>query len=118
MAQVTLKGRELAQRIIERGNWENSPVTLNRIELQEVCSLICRHAVTHGRIQEIMCDGPELLVNSGWAVRRDAQIEARIVALAKSIGMTVVFGGDPRGYTVKLQGIGNNSWGNDGFGVN
>ena len=81
--------------------------------------LILRHAVTHGKLAVAECNGPEHLENpyywdnpkeyrrksDEWSEQRDkkeSQIEKRLFEIAKSIGVRLELGGDPRGYTVKL----------------
>lgn len=96
--------------------------------------LIIRHAVTHGHLAEQSCNGhpaqgsPSMDVatvnrlQEKWDARiakREAQIERRIAELCAEIGIAVHFGGDPRGYTVKVQlpNGASNTWGRDGWGV-
>jgi hypothetical protein len=53
--------------------------------------------------------------------KRQAQIEKRIAAICDQLGIRPDFGGDPRGYTVKvhLPTGASNTWGGreDGYGV-
>lgn len=98
--------------------------------------LLMRHAATHGRLEVESCNGhpaqgsptmPAAAINrlqDKWDARiekREAQIERRITEIAAELGLTVDFGGDPRGYTVKLH-LPNgayNTWGGkeSGYGV-
>lgn len=79
--------------------------------------LLLRHAKTHGRLAEMACNGspaqsnPNLPIEQvnkcqarwdAWIEKREAQIERRIKQLCDEIGLPVDFGGDPRGYTVKV----------------
>jgi hypothetical protein len=115
MGQVTKKGRELAEKL--------GPSIGISGEIVQTCSLICRHATTHNRLQVIHC-------NRGLSKaeeRKEEQIEARIKALVEELphvdGKPIVpkFGGDPRGFTVKLVMPDGryDTWGGaeDGFGV-
>lgn len=106
-------------------------------------TLILRHAKTHGRLAEMSCNGHPLQSvcppqgcdlkawndrvkraqekHDAWIEKREAQIERRISELASEIGCKANFGGDPRGYTVKLilPGGEYNTWGGkeEGYGV-
>lgn len=82
--------------------------------------LIMRHAATHGRLQEEKC-GRE------WSAadeRKEDLIERRILDLYYELfpeGKGILFGGDPRGFTVKIifpSGV-YNTWGGSesGYGV-
>jgi hypothetical protein len=86
----------------------------NRIE---EARLLLRHAKTHTRIQEMVCNGhpacssptlPQETISrlqerhEQWCEKREQQIERRIAQICKDVGVAVEFGGDPRGYTVKL----------------
>lgn len=78
--------------------------------------LLLRHARTHGNIAEAQCNGPGDYVNripypeagaiyarhEAWCEKREQQVEARICAICKPLGIVPDFQGDPRGYTVKL----------------
>ena len=116
---ITEKGRELA-RVIRK----NYPTAVPRFDdpgdFEHTCSLICRHAVTLSRIGEIWCS----VEMSERAVKRlerkESQLENRVKALVERIGCGVKFNGDPRGFAVKLTGLGTYStWGGleDGWGV-
>ncbi len=71
-------------------------------------------AKRHARLQETAC-------NRQVAENHDARCEAAIAALCETIGCTVQFSGDPRGYTVKLHLPSGryNTWGGfeSGYGV-
>ncbi len=112
-------------------------------QVTEVARLICRHAKTHGRLSEETCNGHPMQsqcppqgcdmvaynarvnkLQDRWDARiekREAQIERRISELAQTVGLRADFGGDPRGYTVKLHlptGAANTLGGReDGYGV-
>ncbi len=97
--------------------------------------LLLRHAKTHGNIAEAECNGPgdwvhrldgkaasaEYERHQAWCDKRTEQIERRITEICQSIGVRPNFGGDPRGYTVKLHlptGAYNTMGGaEDGYGV-
>ncbi len=112
-------------------------------QVTNAARLLLRHAKTHGRIAEMECNGhpiqsqsppqsyaPEAwnaLVNKrqaafdAWCEMRTQQLERRITEICQSIGVRPNFGGDPRGYTVKLHlptGV-YNTWGGaeEGYGV-
>jgi len=98
--------------------------------------LLMRHAATHGRLAEESCNGyptqgspsmPIECINklqNAWDARiskKKKQIEARMSAIAAELGLGIDFGGDPRGYTVKvfLPSKRYNTWGGEesGWGV-
>ena len=109
----------------------------------EAARLILRHAKTHGRIAEAQCNGHPLQsvsppngcdmqawnarvnkaqdAHDAYCEKREKQIERRIAELAEQIGVKAYFGGDPRGYTVKLHlpSGAYNTWGGaeSGYGV-
>jgi hypothetical protein len=70
-----------------------------------LCSRICRLAATYARLQEAACNR-ELSVQEQ---KQEADIEQRIRRLCASLpcvnGQSIIpiFGGDPRGATVKLR---------------
>lgn len=115
MTKITKRGKELRRALGMR-----SPVFS---ELERICSLIARHATTHTRLQELSCNR-ELTPNE---IRRETLLEKRITNLVKELSNAtgksyfVKFGGDPRGYTVKLHTPDGkyNTWGgvDEGFGV-
>lgn len=98
-------------------------------------ALLIRHATTHGHLAEAECNGPGDWVHSipypraGEIIdahqkrieKRQAQLEARMAAICAELGLRADFGGDPRGYTVKvhLPTGASNTWGGreDGYGV-
>lgn len=79
-------------------------------EVRELLTLARRH----GKLQERACNEPV-------PENHDAACEARITSVCERIGCKVKFGGDPRGYTVKifLPSGRYNTWGGaeDGWGV-
>lgn len=97
--------------------------------------LLMRHAKTHGRLAEEECNGPgdyvhrlpiaesnRLIEEHARRVEtRQAQAEKRIAAICAELGIEPVFGGDPRGYTVKVRlpsGASNTMGGReDGWGI-
>lgn len=142
----TTKGRELSDKlefaILREGRtWEDGYADVER--MREDCSLICRHAQTHFRVAEDVCNGHPVMASphvpietanklqADWEARcerQDAQAEKRIAELVAALpgqpGVItgVVFGGDPRGCTVKItlderyhQHY--DSWGRDGVCV-
>ena len=97
--------------------------------------LLLRHSTTHGNLAVQECDGhpaqqsnlPAVEINrlqARWDARiekRAHQLEKRMLAILKPYGFDVTFGGDPRGFTVKLKlpSGASNTWGGseDGYGV-
>jgi hypothetical protein len=98
--------------------------------------LLLRHAKTHGRLEEMSCNGhpaqgdPHMPVErinklqdrwDAWIEKREGQIERRIQQLCAEIGCKVDMNGDPRGYTIKvfLPDNAYNTWGGaeSGWGV-
>lgn len=88
-----------------------------RMNAARLASLLLRHAKTHARIQEMVCNGVEWTQydtnetfnrrqarHEAWTEKRDRQIEARITAICAELGpgFKPVFSGDPRGCTVKI----------------
>lgn len=104
-------------------------------EATRAALLLMRHATTHGNLAVQTCNGhpaqewnlPAAEINKlqdAWDARiakREAQVEARMRAILKPFGIVPTFGGDPRGFTVKLKlpSGASNTWGGseDGFGV-
>lgn len=81
-----------------------------------VCALanqLVRAAATVQRLAVYACNEP---TDERWE-RSMARARKRCEKLAEELGCGVTFEGDPRGFVVKLQGIGSNTWGNDGWGV-
>ncbi len=129
MTQVTEKGLKLAQQITRK---VEPPY-----ELQQVCSLICRHAMSVHRVSEAMCNGHPAMSSpyidiktasrlqenhDAWCKKRDEQLTQRIVELAKKIPgcKGAIVGGDPRGAPVKLVMRNrrlHNDWGGEGLAV-
>ena len=103
---TTLKGRALLSDLYRAGaevSYEESHLTAYTL------SLIARHAKTSRRLCEIMCgdgihSGEWVNTHYEWLEKRDAQIDARLVALSKELPSNVrlVTGGDPRGWVVRL----------------
>lgn len=105
-------------------------------QTKRVAELLLRHAKTHGRLAEMSCNGhpaqgsptmPAEQINKlqdkwdAYIEKRETQIEHRMKQLADSIGCQIKFGGDPRGYTVKvvLPDGRYNTWGGaeEGWGI-
>ena len=111
MATITKRGRELSLETMQAGvgldPWRDNETATN---LAITLSLIARHAKTSRNLCEIMCSGHPIYggewVNTHyeWLEKRDAQIDARLVALSKELPANVrlVTGGDPRGWVVRL----------------
>lgn len=113
MARRTLKGYELAEKI--RGTQRRKHLAVD----VELCSLLCRSAVSYLHVQEGHCNGHPAMSSAyidaktanrlqvRWEKeleRKEANLERHISALAAQLpGVKKVhFGGDPRGATVKL----------------
>jgi hypothetical protein len=126
MPEITVRGRKLARKL--------NPAIGTTYAIEETCSLIARHAVTHHHLQEALCNGfRDYRGNwdekaSARAEKQDAQLEARITRLVENLphtdegAITVKFGGDPRGCTVKLVMPGelaklHDDWGQEGICV-
>jgi hypothetical protein len=88
-----------------------------RGDLAGIVRLLLRLAKTHLRWAETRCNRE---VNEAEE-RREERLEQRISELCADLGIRVKFGGDPRGFTVKLflpSGRYNSFGGKeDGFGV-
>lgn len=95
-ATITNPGRELADKL--------NPYIGTTTEILQICSLIARHARTHGRLQEIACTR----MMEDWEVKQEERISERIKELIGNLPHTDEgpilpnLTGDPRGYTVKL----------------
>ncbi len=113
MANRTLKGYELAEKIRQSFKSAHKAVDV------EICSLLCRAAVSYLHVQEGHCNGCGAMSNPYMDIKtasklqerfekrlevKEAGLERRISALAAQLpGVKKVhFGGDPRGATVKL----------------
>lgn len=95
---ITTKGRELAELLVPA-----LPDDVNMFDggYRWTCSRICRLATTYGRLQETACCR-ELTAGEQ---RREQTIEETIRRLVQThlpFVEKVAFGGDPRGYTVRL----------------
>jgi hypothetical protein len=107
---VTNKGRELADKLGRYTGWT--------FGISETCSLICRHATTYNRIQELWCNEAMSDKATARLEAKEARLEARIDSLVRDLpdGEVHVMGsdelvrmspkarfdGDPRGYTVRI----------------
>ena len=89
-----------------------------------------REAMVHAGLSVAQCNGPQTPQDRAmpwddWEARRalkESECEARILKAAGAISARVKFGGDPRGFTVKVmmpRTGAYNSWGgaSEGFGV-
>lgn len=104
-------------------------------DVMQLARLLLRHAKTHGRLSEESCNGhpcqgsmmPADKINAlqeRWDARIEREterIEKRIKAICEPFGIVPDFGGDPRGYTVKLHLPSKryNTWGGEesGYGI-
>lgn len=89
---------------------------LSRDQVYDAGKLLLRHALSHGNIQEAICNGPGDYVNripypeagkiyeehQTRCEKREQQLERRMKEIADKLGIEIRFGGDPRGYTVRL----------------
>jgi hypothetical protein len=76
---------------------------------------LMRFGATYGRFQEEECNR-ELAT---WERRKEQRTREAIEDLCKQIRCKAIFGGDPRGFTVKIlppDGF-TSDWGNEGIGV-
>jgi hypothetical protein len=99
MAQITRKGRELSDKL--------NPSIGTTQQILEVCSLICRHATTHCRIQEQWCNGVAETSRVYWEKREEETVLKlkELVTMLPHINDQPIglrLGGDPRGATVIL----------------
>jgi len=86
---------------------------------------LLRYGATLGRIAERQCNGHQTW-DGQWDEKAAAQDDAKeeriqtaVKKLCESIGVTPIFGGDPRGNTLKIQvpdGY-TNDWGREGICV-
>lgn len=130
MTTITKKGRELSEKLLP---------SIGTQEL-EICSLLARHATSYARIQEGWCNGHFMMGNPNisvqrankmqeryekWLDRRETHIENLLDCLVARLPLvndkpiTIKYGGDPRGATVKLimpDGR-NDDWGQEGICV-
>ena len=137
MARRTLKGYELAEALRSgRTPAERLKMSHQSIDV-EVCSLLCRSAVTYLHVQEGHCNGHpacsspyiDAKTASKLQERFEARLEKREEQLEKHISKLaaqlpgvkeVKFGGDPRGSTIKLvmkDGRCGGDWGQEGIPV-
>ena len=128
MTTITSTGRELHDTLLESFDIDYAdPACMSWHDRAEICSLIARNAATYGRIQEAWCSVEMSPQQTSGTERREKNLERRISELVEQLPtvkgeqITVKFGGDPRGYTVKLIMPDHryNSWGGaeDGIGV-
>lgn len=77
-------------------------------QIARTCSLIARSAATYARIQEMRCNVEMDDRTTARMEEREAGLERRIRELVQDLPatddgpFTVTFGGDPRGYCVKI----------------
>lgn len=99
----------------------------SRDEQDRICvaQRLLRYGATLGRIAERQCNGHQTW-DGRWdeiAAKRDddkeERIQARVTKLCESIGCRPIFGGDPRGATLKIQVADGytNDWGREGICV-
>ncbi len=108
---ATSKERDDFIAVLVRALPEHSPM-----QVTNAARLLLRHAKTHGNVACMECNGPgdwvhrlaikdaskEYEKHQAWCNKRTEQLERRITEICQSIGVRPNFGGDPRGYTVKL----------------
>ncbi len=100
MAVITHKGRELFDKL--------APSIGVPFGAAGICSLVCRQAKLYCRIQEDWCSKEMTDQERCWTERKEFNIEFRIKKLISELPevdgkpIEVLFGGDPRGHTVKL----------------
>ena len=106
-------------------------------ECIDAARALLRHARTHGNLAVQYCNGPEHLNAPAWYNHPHRQLEAEaweaqrerkelacekcIKEICAAFNLPVAFGGDPRGFTVKLKlpSGASNTWGGseEGYGV-
>jgi hypothetical protein len=105
MTNITKRGERLA--------WSLNRWMGTTREIQETCSLIARHGMTYGRIQEVWCSRELSDHQTRWFESREETLERQIARLVESLPapsdesgvlapVVVEFEGDPRGWTVRL----------------
>lgn len=117
MAETTTKGDQLATKLARDLGYTR--------EISETCALICRHATTYARIQEIWTSVELSEKAEASMLKREEHLERRIADLVDRLPETdagkikVRFGGDPRGATVLLVMPDGryDTWGQDGLMV-
>jgi hypothetical protein len=110
---------------------------MNRSQIENLCQLTAYLAFRAGLrpLPNVTQDASEIHAharqlhklaeadcNTGLTKRQQARedlLQRRTVALLEPYGLKAKFGGDPRGYVVKILGLPGNTWGGDseGFGV-
>jgi len=138
---ATAKDREgFIARLVSEFNGRPCPISKENQTgklLLEQCTdaarALMRHAKTHGRLACEACNGypggrhdyrfDDKFLEQ-WEAKRaahEARIEARMVEILAPFGIVPRFGGDPRGYTVKIHFPSGayNTWGGreEGYGV-
>ena len=87
----------------------------------DVATIVRHNAARYATIQERWCSEEMSDRTTAALEAKEQRIEARITSLLQPHGITVKFGGDPRGFTVKLHlpSGRSNSWGGpeEGFGI-
>lgn len=84
----------------------------------ELAQAVMRHGHRHGGLACALCNG---VIEQDEYERRQGKIRDKLTGLLGVLGIGVKFGGDPRGFTVKLllPSKRSNTWGGeeDGWGV-
>lgn len=87
----------------------------------DIASIVRHNAARYATIQERWCNEEMSDRTTAALEAKEGRIEQRIRKLLRPYGITVTFGGDPRGFTVKLHLPSGkyNSWGGreSGFGI-
>lgn len=110
MALITKNGRELNRQLYTAGLGLDPWLDRDKVvDLSITLSLIARHSKTYRNLAEIQCgdgihSGEWVNAHWDWLEKRDQQVEARLLALAKELpnGVRMELQGDPRGYLVRL----------------
>lgn len=99
---------------------------------EALAGLLLRHGVTYAKLQEANCNGVGTWAGESvehfqkrqdrfekWIAKREQQIEKRVTSIAQQLGFGVIFGGDPRGWTIKLTVPSGKTtdWAHEGIGV-
>lgn len=82
----------------------------------ELAKTAMRQGATYGRLAVALCNGE---IDQPEYDKRTERIEQRLNKLLGVLGIEANYGGDPRGYTVKLvfPSRRSNTFGGDGWGV-
>jgi hypothetical protein len=102
---VTKRGAEVAGEIFRTGLFQAGDLP----QLEQTMSRIGRLATTYTQIQELWCNEEMSDARRARVERKEARLERAMLRIAGELPQAstgpckVIFGGDPRGYSVKVQ---------------